>query len=1280
MGKSLRLMTLTSAVGLALVAGGMQTSTLLHAQENYEIQSVAGDLSPTSGASTYIITFTEEGLLNYRGGVQSLQATAPSREVGSRKFDANSSAARQYGDYLAGQRAVHITAIENAIGRVLSNADILHEYSVTLNGVAVKLSGAEAAKIAGLEGIVSVKAETFEHVDTYRGPTFIGANKIWDGTATPSHVGSKGKNVVVGILDGGTNQGHPSFANDSVDQCGFTTANPKVIAKDCSTSSGGLCTGTNPEANPTYGHGVHTSSTVAGNTISNADTPSPLLPSDVPKMSGVAPCAQIRQYKVCETTTCGSASILAGIQNAITDQVDVINFSISGGTSPWADNDRQFLDAVNADIFVSASAGNTSATVTNPVGQVNHRGPWVLTVAASTQDEILSPQLTVVGPVAPPATLTGIPLTPGSTSPWGAPPLSGSPIRAYSTNIEGCTASGGIPANYFDGAIALVRRGTCNFSEKITNAYNAGASIVIVGNNQAGTISMDTSAVTVPAWSYSIGDQATADALIAYVNANAGIPAIPDLIFADGFDGTGPTTGASVDFSPAVHGTRQPDVLGDFSFRGPTPGTLADVTKPDITGPGVDIFAALDKENGNYGLMSGTSMSSPHLAGSAALVRAVHPDWTVTEVKSALMMTATGSAGTKEDGTTAWDVDDVGSGRVDLSKAALAGLTMDETYARYLAANPSGGTINVKELNIPALRNMACNGTCTWTRKVKNRLSTTGNWTITSATDSSFSVTASPSTFSLAAGAEQTITFTASPSTTSTAAKFGYIKLKENGGASPDQLITVAIKGTAGGTPTISVTPTSLSSTQATNTTQTKTLAVANTGGGTLNWSLAANANGVIYNQPTTSTSGVVSSYSVAQAGGLFGAVDFTVSGSTVIRKITAYGFDNSSTLAAQPTITWRLYSDAGGVPNGNPNTGAGTPVWTYSAAPTAAGVTITGTGQIDLDLNVVGQTQTLAAGTYWLTVTPTYNGNISGATDPRWAWFYADTQGTNPAKLIGSLFGVTSWTNVGTLVSGGGPDFAFKLEGDATCGAPWLSIAPASGAVAGGNSSNVTATFNSAGMAVGTYSAMACIASNDTTTPIVKVPVTMTVQSGGGGTCTPTQLFQDPSLEQQDTFWTNTDSLFGTSFCDSSCDSSGTITAHTGTIFAWMGGDPRAATATLAQSVVIPSGQARWLNFWMIDQLDTVSTLKLTIDGTQVTTFPAGTISQTYATKSFQIPAQYLDGQSHNISLNYARATTGANPSGVMIDDVTLDCSAAPARPDTNTDPVVASLRRSTH
>ena len=148
---------------------------------------------------------------------------------------------------------------------------------------------------------------------------------------------------------------------------------------------------------------AHTASTTGGNTLGPGDVPPPAPPAPFTEISGVAPCANIRAYKVCPTNSCPGADITAGMNSVLLHgDVDVMNFSISGGTSPWNDNDRRKLDLVAADVLVSASAGNTSAGVPNPVGHVNHRGPWVMTVAASTRDGDIAGQVSASGPGTPP--------------------------------------------------------------------------------------------------------------------------------------------------------------------------------------------------------------------------------------------------------------------------------------------------------------------------------------------------------------------------------------------------------------------------------------------------------------------------------------------------------------------------------------------------------------------------------------------------------------------------------------------------------------------------------------------------------------------------------------------------------------------------------------------------------------------------------------------------------------------------------------------------------------
>lgn len=789
---------MASAVGLALI-GMSAPATLLAANPLISAETaVVAQVADESETGRYIVTFAEPGLVQYRGGVPGLARTAPGVDGvslnSSRKFVMESTAARQYQSYLAQQRTSHLDAMQRALGRGL---EIQHTYDVTRNGVSVSMSHEEAQLVAQLPGVQSVAPVGLYETQTFRGPSFIGADTIWDGTAIPTWATqTRGQGIKVGIIDTGTYIGHPSFANDA--SCGFSEATPKLFPRDCTTNNGTQCTGTLPNAD-VNSHGVHVGSTAAGNTIDNTVTPAPLLPDGI-TMSGVAPCASIYSYNVANHTDGSLADdvLEAAIQHAIVDQVDVVNYSIGrtcGGGNPWSDQRMSsFLDATDADVFVAAAAGNTRDTCTNPVGLVGNNGPWILTIANSTHDEILAPSLTVTTPGPIPALLQDIPLDPGSTTlvPADTVDLTGSRLRVPA-NVEGCTASGGVAGSYTATDILVMRRGTCGFAEKITNAHAAGARTIVIANNQAGTISMNTSGAPTDAASFSISSQTIGDALLAFI-AN---PPVQVGIFRDGFEDTAEANDNPVfgDYLRSSILAAQGDVISGGSLRGPTQGVYQNLTKPDISGPGTDIYAAYMASEGHYGLMSGTSMASPHLAGAAALVRAVHQDWTPYEVKSALQSTAK-RPGFMEDGTTPWTPDVVGSGRVDLTRAALAGLTLNETKANFLAANPSSGSIDQTELNIASLRDMECGSSCSWTRTVTNRLDASGTWNVTVENPNGYTLAVTPPNFTLAADASQTLTITATAVDQPTQAiSFGAVLLNEAGSASPTQHLTVAVKG-----------------------------------------------------------------------------------------------------------------------------------------------------------------------------------------------------------------------------------------------------------------------------------------------------------------------------------------------------------------------------------------------------------------------------------------------------------------------------------------------------
>lgn len=764
MHKTPRTKVLTAALWAALAAG---PSALANA---------AAESSREGGLQLWMIEFAEPGLLEFQRNLRGAEF---------QRFDLQETRTQARKAELMASQAERKTQIETAARRPV---EFQHHYLITHSGVAAWLSAEEAAAVRSLPGIASVEPDREYELATFNGPVFIGAGELWfGGPYLPNGIEARGQGLIAGVLDTGlVNNNHPSFRNDP--SCGHGTVYPpKVISSvDCgATNTQGLCVGTNPV--DTNGHGTHVAGIMAGNIIDTSVTPPPTLPTGTTFMSGVAPCASIRSYKVCPTSSCPGANIQAGMNHVLAHgDVDVMNFSISGGTNPWNDADRRKLDIVTAGTFVAASAGNTSTTITNPIGTVNHRGPWVLSVANSTHDFQANALLTATG-----ANLNNIGMTRGSDSPNGTS-LTDFPIRRFpgqNPDAEGCSAT--TPAftpGFFNGSAALIRRGSCPFTEKINNAHAAGAELVIIFNNQTGAINMSTPGqAQIPAWAI---EQTPGNALRDYVDAN-------------------PTSAVfSLDL---VAG----DVLNASSLRGPTPAPLQNLTKPDITAPGTSIYAA-HTSAGGYASLTGTSMSGPHAAGAALLVRELRRDWTVAEVRSALMMTAS-RPGRKPDVVTPWDWDDVGSGRVDLRHAPNAGLVMDEVFDNYLAANPALPNGDVRTLNLPSLRDMNCTPSCTFTRTLRNTLPGPSSWTATGVeitpgvdieiTPSSFSFAGTgvlPSMDSLfAAGFQEpeqieeiTLTITVRPQGDLTSAvAFGRVDLVEDDGRSPDLHLTVSIRG-----------------------------------------------------------------------------------------------------------------------------------------------------------------------------------------------------------------------------------------------------------------------------------------------------------------------------------------------------------------------------------------------------------------------------------------------------------------------------------------------------
>lgn len=1069
------LMTLASMPVLA------QDTPRLDAQQ--ESATAAGvELMPADeqGRYSYMIEFVEPELLDHaeRTAGEPLDLESPAIQAARRA--------------LKDAQAAHLQQMSSRIGRAVEPT---HHYLIAENGVAMRLTPHEARSVAELDGVERIERSRLYQLDTYRGPDFIGADTIWDGSAVPGGSGLLGEGMVAAVLDSGIpGPGHDSFANVAACGHGDGGTPDKVISSlDCSSANqDGLCDGGSP--NDTNGHGSHTASTVAGNTVDSSSSPSPdsELPPGFTELSGVAPCAHVRSYKVCPGSSCPGPDIAAGLESVlIHGDADVMNYSISGGASPWTDFDRTKLDIVSTGVFVAASAGNTSAGQPDPVGQVNHRGPWVMSVAASTHDTVEGfPVSLDGGPADAPGTEgTG----PAMTSTYvGDLRYAGDVDPA---NFEGCSA---FPANAFDGEAALISRGTCAFADKVDNAVNAGAEFVIVFNNIGGPpIVMG-------------GLESTTVSSVMTDNVSG-------LAMVDTLDGG--TAEVTVDptsqsFSESQFG----DILADFSFRGPTPEPLQDLQKPDITAPGVNILAAVP---GGYGFISGTSMSGPHVAGAGLLVAQAHPDWTPSEIKSALQMTSV-KPGLKDDGATPWDWDDVGSGRVDLSNAARAGLVMDETEANYLAANPADGG-DVKTLNLPSVRNVSCNPSCSWERTVRNTLGSNSSWTATgNGIDPDVDVQVSPSSFSFSGDTSetQTLTITATPQGDLTdRVYFGEVVLSEDGGQAPDAHLTVAISGTDILPPEIEVTPDSVSTSLDAGQQTSESIDIANLGDEDLDWTITYSDQGsttrggpvVIWDQPTDGTSGIVTDiFETATQGErpVYSANDFLAAPPQKIEEIFTPGFWNEGDVSNANTISWYVYADDGGQPAGEP--GDGSEIWSHTAAPGSTGISISD-NNITLDVTAAtGSGIDLPeTGRYWLVVAPAISVSDDPiANDTWWNWSQGvGAEATNhlldPTNLLGA--GATEWTpqtDIGVSWS----DSAFTLSGslDCTGSAPsWLSVSDESGTTAGGGSDTVTLDFDATGLSEGDYEAFLCVSSNDADNDLQFVPVNMTVNDPG-------QIFRD--------------------------------------------------------------------------------------------------------------------------------------------------------------------------
>lgn len=674
------------------------------------------ELGTAAGPETYIVQ---------------LEAPAvPTRATGQERGADSTQSASDYRNELKSEQSDLVSSISRITG---GNAKVLYRYTEAINGIAVQLTRAQAQRVARIDGVSAVQVDFERQLTTDRGPEWIGAPTIWDGSNVPEGFeGNAGEGVLVGILDSGLNPANPSFhdtvpVEDGGD--GYDHDNPlgagnylgmcnpahaQYVANwGCNDKLIGYYNFENPASggnpfNDPYdddGHGSHTASTTAGNQVDATALAEGGDYEITRTIKGVAPHANIIGYDVCDGG-CQGYSILASINQAITDGVDVINYSIgsSDPSSPWTDADAVgFLNARAAGIHVATSAGNDGPgafTLGSP-GDV----PWMTTVGATTHDRKYVSSVTDI--------TDGTDTLPDIAGAGLSGPTDGSfpVVDATTINNNPLCEVGKFPGGTdLTGKIVICTRGTTGRVEKGEVVESLGAEGMVLANDQASGTSLNGDAHALPTAHITYAD---GQALKAFIAANAGTEAA--------------LSGAVEDIDPA-----NGDIMAAFSSRGPNRAVSS--ISPSVSAPGVDILAAAGAENSvEWHFISGTSMASPHTAGALALLRGMQLDlapaaqWTPAEAQSALMTTSERNI-TDSDGTEA-DWFDMGSGRVELRRAAKAGLVLDETLAGYQGANPAAGG-DVRQLNTASMADDECLQSCAWTRTFTGTATGVGTWTV----------------------------------------------------------------------------------------------------------------------------------------------------------------------------------------------------------------------------------------------------------------------------------------------------------------------------------------------------------------------------------------------------------------------------------------------------------------------------------------------------------------------------------------------------------------------
>ena len=594
---------------------------------------------------------------------------------------------------------------DSSLKSVSESAEMLYKYSNVIHGFSTRLTAEEARSLQGRPGILSILEEVRYELHTTRTPEFLGLDKSAD--LFPES--GSASEVIIGVLDTGIWPESKSFDDTGLGpipsswkgECetgtNFTSSscNRKLIGARFFSKGYEATLGPIDERKESKsprdddGHGTHTATTAAGSVVEGAS----LFGFAEGTARGMATRARIAAYKVCWIGGCFSTDILAALDKAVEDNVNILSLSLGGGMSDYYRDSVAMgaFGAMEKGILVSCSAGNSGPSPYS----LSNVAPWITTVGAGTLDRDF-PAFVSLGNGK---NYSGVSLYRGDPLPGTLLPFvyAGNASNAPNGNL--CMTNTLIPEKVA-GKMVMCDRGVNPRVQKGSVVKAAGGIGMVLANTGTNGEELVADAHLLPATA--VG-QKSGDAIKSY-------------LFSD-HDAT-----VTILFEGTKVGIQPSPVVAAFSSRGPNSIT-PDILKPDLIAPGVNILAGwsgavgptglpTDKRHVDFNIISGTSMSCPHISGLAGLLKAAHPEWSPAAIRSALMTTAYTNY---KSGQKIQDVAtgkpstafDHGAGHVDPVSALNPGLIYDLTVDDYLnflcAINYSA-----PQISILAKRNFTC--------------------------------------------------------------------------------------------------------------------------------------------------------------------------------------------------------------------------------------------------------------------------------------------------------------------------------------------------------------------------------------------------------------------------------------------------------------------------------------------------------------------------------------------------------------------------------------------